>query len=285
MRQKIKIVTDSTAYLPEWMAEKYDISVVSLTVNYQNRTFPEKDVSYYQWFFDRLRNTKDFPTTSQPPVGEFVGIYRALTEDGSKVISLHISGKLSGTVQSARTAASILGDRDITVVDTCFTVGALLVFVTRAAEMARQGAGKEEILAQIEFMKNHSQLFFMVDNLEYLHRGGRIGGAAAIFATLLQVKPLLYLKDGIIDVFSKVRTREKALSRMVEEIDNHCKGKDSGQLIITVMHVDNPLGAEYLNQTLLNQWPYIDHPIFLIGPVIGSHVGPGAMGISLTEIY
>lgn len=280
----IKIVTDSTAYLPQSIIDNYNISVVPLVANYNGKIFPENQTSYYPWFFDRIRNSKEFPTTSQPAVGEFVKTYQDLTSDGSSVISLHISGKLSGTVQSAQTAASMLGDRDITVVDSLSTVGGLLFFVEEAARMASGGLAKEDILKQVEFMKTHTQLFFLVDNLEYLYRGGRIGGAAKLLGTLLQIKPILYLKNGVIDVFSKVRTRDKAVLKMISEIEEINQRTDSHKLRIAVMHVDCPSGADYLKRLLAEKKPELRPESFFIGPVIGSHVGAGALGIVVTEI-
>ncbi|MGI6712725.1 MAG: DegV family protein [Bacillota bacterium] len=281
---RIKIVTDSTAYLPQSSINNYDISIVPLVANYNGKIFPENQTSYYPWFFDRLRNSKEFPTTSQPAVGEFIKTYQNLTRDGSSVISLHISSKLSGTVQTAQTAASMLGDRDITVWDSHSTVGGLLFFVEEAARMASGGQSKENILKQLDFMKTHTHIFFLVDNLEYLYRGGRIGGAAKLLGTLLQIKPILYLKNGVIDVFSKVRTRDKAVLKMISEIEEINQRTDSPKLRIAVMHVDCPSGADYLKRLLAEKKPELRPESFFIGPVIGSHVGAEALGIVVTEI-
>lgn len=280
----IKIVTDSTAYLSKDLLEGFGISEVSLVVNFAGHSFPEGQERNYHRFYEKLRHTQEFPTTSQPAVGDFLETFRRLTDDGSPVISIHISSKLSGTVQSARTAAAMLVDRDISVVDSSFTIAAQLFFVEVAAKMAQIERSKAEILEQVEYMKNHTRLFFMVDSLEYLHRGGRIGGAAALFGTLLQIKPILHLQDGIIDVFTKVRTREKATTRMINEVLTILEHTDRQKLMVGILHVDNPAGAAHLKNLVAEKYPDLELGTFEVGPVIGSHVGPGSTGVVVTEL-
>lgn len=282
---RVKIVTDSTAYLTEEIIKKYDISVVPLTVNFDGCSFPENNIKDYHEFFQELRSSKKkFSTTSQPAIGEFVETFRRLTEDGSQVISIHISGQMSGTVQSARTAAAMLPDRDISVVDSLYTISALYYLAWEAAKMAMAGDSKELILEQIEQMREKSRLFFLVDDLEFLHRGGRIGGAAAVFGTLLQIKPILHIENGIIDVFRKVRTREKAVMFMMDELDALLEGRDISRVKVGTIHVDNLTGAKNLQEILVHRWPELKPDMFSVGPVIGSHVGPGSIGVIVTEV-
>lgn len=281
---RVKIVTDSTAYLTEEIIEKYDISVVPLTVSFEGYSFPENEIKDYHDFFQRVRNSKKFSTTSQPAVGEFLETFRRLTEDGSQVISIHISGQLSGTVQSARTAAAMLPDRDISVVDSRFTISALYYLVWEAAKMAMAGDSKELILKQIDQMREKSRLLFLVDDLEFLHLGGRIGGAAAVFGTLLQIKPILHIENGIIDVFRKVRTREKAVMFIMDELGVLLEERDLSRVKIGTIHVDNLTGAQKLQEILAHHWPELQPEMFSVGPVIGSHVGPGSIGVVITEV-
>jgi len=278
----VKIVTDSTSYMTPALLAKYQISEVSLIVNFGKRSFPENKEKDYHSFFEELKRSKIYPTTSQPAVGDFVETYRQLTDDGSSVISLHISGLLSGTMQAAKTAAGMLEDRDICVVDSTFTVTALAFMVEEAAKMALDGKSKEEILAQIERMKENTYLLLLVDTLEFLHRGGRIGGASALFGTLFQVKPILHLKDGIIDVLTKVRTREKAIRQLLLEVEKRV-GDDWNKTRIGVLHVDNPVGGKHLKDLLQERNPEVNPDFYSVGPVIGSHVGPGTTAIVITR--
>lgn len=278
----VKIVTDSTSYLTPDVLEKYQISEVSLIVNFGKKSFPEGNEKDYHPFFEELKRSKIYPTTSQPAVGDFVETYRQLTDDGSSVISLHISGFLSGTMQAAQTAAGMLEERDICVVDSMFTVAALAFLVEEAGKMALAGKSKEEILIKIEGMKEHTYLFFLVDTLEYLYRGGRIGGASAIFGNLLQIKPILHVKDGVIDVLTKVRTREKAIRQLLLEVEKRMEG-DWDKIRMGVLHVDNPVGGEHLKELLQKKYPGVNPDFYSVGPVIGSHVGPGTTAIVITR--
>lgn len=278
----IKIVTDSTAYLSPAVLKKCQISEVSLTVNFGKDSFLEGAVKDYHDFYQKLRNSQIFPTTSQPSAGDFLSVYQKLTEDGSSVISIHISGLLSGTVQSARTAAGMLEGRDICVVDSLFTAAALGYMVEEAGEMACSGKSKEEILAKIEYLKKNTYFLLLVDTLEYLHRGGRIGGAAALFGNLFQIKPILYLKDGALDVLTKVRTREKAIRQLVKEAEERM-GDSWENARIGVLHVDNPTGARHLTDLLKERYPGINPEVGQVGPVLGSHAGPGATAIVIKK--
>lgn len=278
----VKIVTDSTAYLTPEVIKEYSIFEVSLIVNFGRWSFPEGKDRNYHSFYEELKGAKLYPTTSQPAVGDFVETYTQLTEDGSSVISIHISGFLSGTVQAARTAAGMLEGRDICVVDSLFTVTALAYMAEEAGKMALAGKSKEEILAKIDWMRRHTYLFFLVDTLEYLYRGGRIGGAAALFGNLLQIKPILHIQDGGIDVFTKVRTKEKAIRQLITEVEERV-GSNWDKTRIGILHVDNPDGGMHLKELFQEKHPGIMPDFYPVGPVIGSHVGPGTTGVVITE--
>jgi len=274
----IKIVTDSTAYLPEEIVQRYGIHVIPLNVLFGNRIYKEGlDLSYEQ-FYQKLAQAKNLPTTSQPAVGEFYDLYSELTRDGSEVISIHISSKISGTIDSALMACKELPDALISVVDSLSTAIGLELMVIAAAEAVSAGQSRAEVVAMLERMARETRLFFVVDTLEYLQKGGRIGGAAALVGTLLNVKPILCFEDGRIEALEKVRTKRKAVNRlldvMVEEIGSdepvrvaigHAMAPEEGQALLERARSRLNCTASYLAQ---------------IGPVIGTHVGPGALGMA-----
>ncbi|MCD6553011.1 MAG: DegV family protein [Anaerolineae bacterium] len=274
----IKIVTDSTAYLPEEIVQRYGIHVIPLNVLFGNRIYKEGlDLSYEQ-FYQKLAQAKNLPTTSQPAVGEFYDLYSELTRDGSEVISIHISSKISGTIDSALMACKELPDALISVVDSLSTAIGLELMVIAAAEAVSAGQSRAEVVAMLERMARETRLFFVVDTLEYLQKGGRIGGAAALVGTLLNVKPILCFKDGRIEALEKVRTKRKAVNRlldvMVEEIGSdepvrvaigHAMAPEEGQALLERARSRLNCTASYLAQ---------------IGPVIGTHAGPGALGMA-----
>jgi len=274
----IKIVTDSTAYLPEEIVQRYGIHVIPLNVLFGNRIYKEGlDLSYEQ-FYQKLAQAKNLPTTSQPAVGEFYDLYSELTRDGSEVISIHISSKISGTIDSALMACKELPDALISVVDSLSTAIGLELMVIAAAEAVSAGQSRAEVVDMLERMARETRLFFVVDTLEYLQKGGRIGGAAALVGTLLNVKPILCFKDGRIEALEKVRTKRKAVNRlldvMVEETGSdepvrvaigHAMAPEEGQALLERARSRLNCTASYLAQ---------------IGPVIGTHVGPGALGMA-----
>jgi len=281
---KIKIVTDSTAYLSPDSINRYDLAVVPLTINLPGASILENENPDFHPFFQGLRDGQPLPTTSQPAVGLFAETFRSLSDDGSAVIAILISEKLSGTVQSARSAAAMLPDRDITVVDSTFTVSALRCFVVQAAEKAAAGETKEEILRHLDRMRSQTRLLFLVESLEYLRRGGRIGNASAFLGTILQVKPILHVSGGSIEPLAKVRTWERGIARIEEEIGQWLQGAKPEEVNVGFVHVDDPHGLDELRDYFSRQWPDFSYGIYPVGPVVGSHVGPGCIGVSLTRI-
>lgn len=215
-------MTDSTAYLPRRFREQYQVEVVSLLVNFESVSFPEEEIyGDYDPFYARLSRASSLPTTSQPSIGDFLQAYERLGGSVDSIISIHITEGISGTVKSAQAAARMLPGLDITVIDSRKTSIGLYMVVEAAAQAVAAGLEKEEVLAIICYVVEHSLVLFTLDTLEYLRRGGRIGGAASLIGNLLQIKPILFFnpgKNNIIDLYDKVRTREKALRRILEEM-------------------------------------------------------------------
>ncbi len=277
---QVGIVTDSTAYLPPERGEELKVEVVPLIVNFGDESFKEGEVYNNKEFYEKLRRASVFPTTSQPSVGDFLEVYKRWAARAESIISIHISGGISGTVRSARTAAQMLPDADITVVDSMMTSIGLYFVVDAAARAALLGLGKDEVLRVTNYVMEHMTLLFFPGTLEYLRRGGRIGGAAALIGTVLQVKPILYFnrqKDGIIDVYEKVRTKERAIKRLLEELDKAFQVNPD--LKIGIVHVDAPEEGQVLYDRVRSLYRGLNPELCEVGPVIGAHVGPGTLGI------
>jgi DegV family protein with EDD domain len=212
-------------------------------------------------------------------VGQFVELYRPIVEAGHEIVSIHLSSDLSGTYQSALGAVEQLPGAKISVLDSRQATAAQSFMVWHAAEWAEAGLGREEIVARLEPMSKRIRVFFMVDSLEHLRRGGRLGGAAAFFGTLVQVKPILTLQDGKIAACEKARTRKRALARLIEltlEVGQGHKSTD-----IAVAHTQCPQEAEDLAQQLAAALQPQRVMVDVVGPGIGAHMGPGMLGVGV----
>ena len=234
MEPKIHIVTDSTAYLPaDFLGANPHVHVVPLTVNCGGRIiedYTENNETFFEGM-NELAKQDTVPTTSQPAPGRFAELFSTLLSQGCEIIAVTISSNLSGTVQSALTAACMVGEDKISVVDSLTTVGALRMLVEDAAALALEGASKEDIVTYLEKSKHRMKVLLLPASLEHLRRGGRIGGAQALVGSLLNIRPVLYITDtGYIEVLEKVRTQKKAIRRMVEEMPSSCKRVYYGQV-------------------------------------------------------
>lgn len=272
----VKIVTDLEAKLTPELMERFDIRTMPLWIHFGEESYQEGVNITREEFYERLTTSAEFPKTSQASVGQFVELYRPMVEAGHEIVSIHISGGLSGTYESALGAAQQLPEAKISVVDSRQATIAQSFLVWRAAEQAKAGASREEIVAQLQPLIKHLRIFFVVDTLEYLRRGGRIGGASAFMGTLLQIKPILTLKDGLVDAYDKARTRKRALERLKTLLLEATEGNSGVDL--GVVHVLRPDAAadlaEELSAVLKPRRMLVD----LLGPGIGVHVGPGMIG-------
>jgi DegV family protein with EDD domain len=276
----IKIVTDSTAYLPETIVRQHDIRVVPLYVHFGEEAFREGVEISDEEFYARLKEAPALPTTSQPSAGEFHQVFEELAGAGHEIITLTISSKLSGTWNSAMAAKEMLPEAGISVVDSFSTAVGLHLMINAAIEGTAAGATRQEIVERIEEIKKTSQLWFVVDTLEYLAKGGRIGNARAFMGTLLKVKPILTLQDGAIEPCEQVRSKPKALARMIEIAEEYV-GSKGPQAKVAVLNALVPAEAEALGQELVEQMGCAPPLVGDLGPVIGTHTGPGVVGIAL----
>jgi DegV family protein with EDD domain len=276
----IKIVTDSTAYLPEATIREYDVRVVPLYVHFGQEAFKEGVELSNREFYARLREAPELPTTSQPSAGEFHKVFRDLTEAGWELIVLTISSKLSGTWDSAMAAKNMLADGQVHVVDSLSTSVGLQLMVQTAAEAAAAGATPQEIMAQIEEIKQRINILFVVDTLEYLAKGGRIGNAKAFLGTLLKVKPILVLQDGALEPLEQVRSKRKALARMLDLSEEYL-GENGTRARIAIANALAAQEAQRLGEELVDRLGCSEPLHADIGPVIGTHTGPGVIGVAV----
>jgi DegV family protein with EDD domain len=273
---KLALVTDSAAYVPLDILEKYEITVVPLSVNFGNDTYREGfDITSDQ-FYERLAAEKNLPTTSQPAVGEFVQTFEKLLETHDSVLAILLSSGLSGTANSAETAARMVGG-DITVIDSKITAWGQFALVLEAAKLREQGLPKSEIVSRITAMREKVGAYFVVDSLEHLHRGGRVSGVSAMLGSLLQVKPILRVTDGKLEMFEKVRTRKKALARVIELLQAAIPAGE--QLVGSIVYADNRGDGEALRAQVQEALPSAELHLSQLGPVVGTHTGPGLLAV------
>jgi fatty acid kinase fatty acid binding subunit len=272
----VAVVTDSTPYLPPHLVERWDIGQVSLYVGWDGERRPEPEYDL-EAFYARLRDTSSLPSTSQPSVGDFLARYEPLAEAGTDVVSVHIAAGLSGTWESAREAARVVADRGlpgrVEVVDGQTGAGGLGLLVLAAARAAREGSPAAEVVETIRRTRERLEMWFCLDTLEYLRRGGRIGAAQALVGTALKVKPVLTFGTEITPV-GRVRTRQRARQRMLGYLHEL---HDRGATEWIVQHAQSPGDAEALS--VEGTAIFGTEPLFCteVGPVLGAHLGSGVL--------
>jgi DegV family protein with EDD domain len=277
--QRVAVVTDTTHYLPRDLIERNAVHEVSLYVNWQGRTDRESDLPGFDGYYEHLRTTNELPTTSQPSVGDFVAVYEPLLADGGEVVSVHLAAGLSGTFESAQQAKQRLeeegkGGERISIVDSETACGGEGFLVLAAAAAARAGRSGEEVAAHTSEAREHLKMWFSIATLEFLRRGGRVGAARAWLGSTLKIKPILTVESQITPV-ERVRTSRRAFERMVDYMRSR---KDAGADAWVVQHIQAPDEAAEL--VARGREVFGNDPVFVseVGPVIGTHVGPGLLG-------
>ena len=273
----IRIVTDTTAVLPREIVERHGIVVVPQVIRFGNDSFLEGVELDEPEFLRRLVASPTLPGTAAPPPGLFDDTYRGAAESGDTVLSIHPSRDMSGTVASAYTARSWYPQADIRIVDTRTVAGCLSAMVQQAAEWAAIGVSADEIVRRLEALIPRARTYFLVATLEYLQKNGRIGGAARLVGSMLQIKPILNVVDGHIEALDRVRTHHKALERLKELVRAECPR--SAEAHLCVMHADAPTEANRLRDDLCAELGVCDIPLYSVGPAITTNAGPGTLAV------
>ena len=275
----VAVATDSTHYLPRSLAEREGVHQVSLYVGWKGERQRELDMDGFDPFYERLRTDPELPTTSQPSIGDFLEVWEPLIEGGSDVVSIHLAGGISGTTEAARQAHALLAERGLAerveVIDSESGCGGTGLLALAACAAARAGEGKEGVVARVRESRKALRIWFCVDTLEYLRRGGRIGKAQAWLGGTLRIKPILLLEYEIVPV-ERVRTAGRAFERMVGYArELHDSGSDSW----VVQHIQAAGQAQRLIERCREIFG--SDPVFAseVGPVIGTYTGPGLIGV------
>lgn len=279
---KVMIVTDSTANIPPELLDGNPIVSVPLQVIWGNEILRDGIDIQAKEFYERLMVDKVMPSTSQVTPEEFKTMYGRLIEEGYDILSLHISGKLSGTLDSAIQAKKAFPGARIELVDSLSTSMAMGFQVLSAARMAGIGATLEECKTVAEKAKNNTGVYFVLNTLEFLHRGGRIGGAQAFLGTMLNMKPILELRDGRIEAIERVRTIGKATERLLDLVEARVS-REQEPVRLCVVHANAEKEGKALLERAVKRFPkslVTDAVLSTVSPVLGTHAGPGALGVA-----
>lgn len=275
----IKVVTDSTSYIDTNTQQDLDIKTINLSVHFPDESFVETQVPY-DYFYQKIERDNVIPTSSQPIIGEFYETFKSIVARGEEVLGIFISSKMSGTYQTALSAKQMVLEEYpqaiIEIIDSKTNCMAMGIQVVEAALAAKAGKKMEELLDTVQQVAQRVRFYFVPSSLQYLIKGGRIGGASALIGSLLQIRPILYVNDGMTDVFHRVRGTKKAVTRMLGQLSEDTK--NFGLKHLLVHHINDEAQGNELAEHLSQQY-HRDVKALSIGPVIGLHVGPGTIGI------
>ncbi len=276
----VAVVTDSTAYIPKELVTKYNLIVLPQLLIWGEETFEDGVDIQPEEFYNRLKTAKQMPTTSQVTPVTMQKTFTRLLEEGHDVLGIFISSKLSGTIQSAMQARDALssGKEKVEIIDSYSTSMAMGFHVLSAARAAADGASLAECKAVAEKARQHSGVYFVVDTLEFLHRGGRIGGAQRFLGSALNLKPVLAVLDGRVEAVERIRTKRKALNRLLELVGENVQGKSPVRL--ATLHANAPQEARDLLERASEMLNPVESIFSEVSPVIGTHTGPGTVGLA-----
>jgi DegV family protein with EDD domain len=277
-RQPVVVVTDSAADLPQEWLQAFDIQMVPLILTMGNKSWRDRvDITPPQ-FYELLRNSSDFPKTSQPNASTFQELFVQLSQQVEKICAVLVSSDLSGTVSAARTAKANLPDLDIQIVDSRGVSMMQGFTVLAAARAAAQGLALGQVAAAARAMIGKAHIYFIVDTFEYLYRGGRIGAVSRLLGSALNIKPVLEIADGVAKPAGQVRTRRKALARVIELLEQ--QAEQGGQAHMAVVNVAAAEEAQDFRRQLEERFQPVEMISTDCSPVLGAHVGPGTIGVA-----
>ena len=276
------IVTDSSAHIPTRIVKELGIVVIPLWLLWDGESFRDEVDIHSEEYYQRLRSSGTLPTTSQPSSAEFKLLFEKLSRDYDSIIAILVSSKISGTVASALAAVEELPTMDIHVLDTLTCAMGLGLIVEDAARSAKEGRPPSEIVRQAEVMKKKVYTLFSVDTLDFLFKGGRISGSKRLLGTALNIKPILHFKDGLIQQLSQARSKKKAYARILDIIEERLDGNQ--MTTAAVMDVDAPMEGDHVAELLRQRFRPGRLERAGVSPVVGTHVGPGTIGISFYPV-
>lgn len=274
---KVVVVTDSSATVPADLVQELGIRVVPVLLNMNGQTFRDGlDITPGE-VYRRLRASKRLPTTAAPSVGDFLRVYAAVAQEVSGIVSIHLPPELSATYTVASTSSQLVDDAPIRIVDSQSVAMGQGFVVLEAARAAASGADLDAVVARAEQVARKVHVLATLDTLKYLRRGGRIGGAAALAGTMLQIKPMVYVAGGTVNAFAKPRTMSRAIRLMLEEM---AKEAEDLPLHVAILHADVPDEADELRQTVESRFDCAELYVTEFTPVMGVHAGPGVLGVA-----
>jgi DegV family protein with EDD domain len=274
---RIVVVTDSSAYIPKEALGDLNIPVIPVWLIWGDERFRDGVDIDPPTFYRRLQESEVFPTTSQPSAGEFENLFRQVGAEADAIVGVFLTSKLSGTVASAQTAQMELPELDIRIVDSLSVSMGLGFVVLAAARAAAAGRSLDDVVAVAEEMRDRMHLLFVVDTLEYLHRGGRIGGARWLLGTALNIKPVLHFVDGTIEPLAQVRTKRKAVARMLDVVEERLGGRRMAEA--SVIDANSPEEGDALAEQVKERFGISTVYRTVLSPAIGTHGGPGTLAI------
>jgi DegV family protein with EDD domain len=274
--RKVAIVTDGTCSLTPAQGEQLGIHIAPIYVTLGEKTYRAGIDLDSEEFYRFLSASKKLPTTAQPTVTDFVNIYNKLAEEADEIVTIVISHHMSATIQSAEMAREQFDKVPVHIIDSESTSLGLGMMAIAAARAAEQGQNAQAVLQLVENLKQKINVIFTVNTLEYLHKGGRIGGATAFLGTAMDIKPILYIKNGRIEPLERQRTRKRSISRLVELMEKNVGEKP---VHVAILHGNVPEESRQLEQTVRSQFNCVELITSDMGPVIGTHAGPGTLGL------
>ncbi len=276
--KKVAVITDSTAYLPQEIVSELEITVVPLIVQWDGESYRDGIDIQAEEFYERLANSESIPTTSQTTVGDYLEVFKSLLDQGYAVLALPISSGISGSVESAFQARQELAGQPVEVVDTRLVSMALGFMVMTVARAAQAGASLEECVALVHDVYHRIGVYFTVDTLKFLNKGGRINTAKRLVGSVLNVKPLMEIRGGKIELVESVISRKKAISRMLDLVEADIDGREPVR--ISAFHAAADKDAEMLMELAIERFHPVETVMTYVSPVVGTHTGPGTVSLA-----